>query len=598
MPLALSAYPVPAFNTGLGVHGGPNLSFPMGEHPSDWPWWADELQAMGVTWLKLLSGGTSALECARYFMGRGIMPVVRLFRASPNPGCMVEDDPLGRGAVAQFVAAGVKYFEVNNEPNLLDEWAGDKNAEGVPAKWQQYNPYQPDVVADSWLKDARFVLDEGGFPAVPAMAPGGHFNDMDFLRGFFEHIIADGKAGLMAEGVWLSVHPAALNHPIDYPADNVNQRGVAVTPDEYGQHEWAGSIDWVNAERVRGKNPGQTLLSVNADGKDTGGSIGWQKWRAVGELFHEYFGFYVPVIGTEGGWWPNRLDDPRYFKTSVWDVSYNTRLAAEAMMRGDYPGWFFATGHWSLASKGMGGDMVWEKDTWYSPVNGNQPVIDHLKAMVKTAKPAPVDVVPPVVPDPPPPNVLTDAQIVDCLGAAGFDGEAKVTMFAIILWESGGDASARNGNNPDGGVDRGLVQIHFPTHAASVTIAQAYDPRFSCQYAFTLYQTPLGFGHWSGYNSGDYLRFLDRARAACGAQLPSPEELRRFAWESCIGVPEDAALMRRGRELGLVPICGEGRDMIGCGPYVGQVFTDGNGGMVLLYCRDQAPYSPVYQQAL
>ena len=41
-------------------------------------------------------------------------------------------------------------------PNLFDEWAGDKNAEGIPFSWQDINGRQAEAVAD--LINARTTL--------------------------------------------------------------------------------------------------------------------------------------------------------------------------------------------------------------------------------------------------------------------------------------------------------------------------------------------------------------------------------------------------------------------------------------------------------
>jgi hypothetical protein len=98
------------------------------------------------------------------------------------------------------------------------------------------------------------------------------------------------------------------------------------------------------------------------------------------------------------------MTDPRYYRLSAYDVSDLTRKTFEAMMRGDYPDWFFAHCPWILASKLMGGGMEWEPDCWYLAGDGGpqaQPVVQNLKEMVKVVKP-PVDDGEPIPPEPPP----------------------------------------------------------------------------------------------------------------------------------------------------------------------------------------------------
>ena len=62
----------------------------------------------------------------------------------------------------------------------------------------------------------------------------------------------------------MAIHNYTLNHPLDYPDDDVNQRGKALTEADYdAEGAWAWDnmpMDTINAWRWQDKNPGDTIL--------------------------------------------------------------------------------------------------------------------------------------------------------------------------------------------------------------------------------------------------------------------------------------------------------------------------------------------------
>ena len=401
--MKLSQYPRPKDDTGLGIHGGANAFYPLGERSSDYPYWINELQQMGFKWYKLTVAGDAGGEAISALIKAGITPVVRMYRPEPNPGTMVDDDPKGKEWLKRYIDLGARYFEVNNEPNLLGEWKGGwGSSDADPTEWKKGN--QPQRVAQSWVKDAEYVIAAGGLPGTPALSPGGHYNDVDFFRAFLAWLKEHKYDDLLAQGCWIAIHNSTLNHPLDYPADEVNQKGTPVTQQEYNKYQWAGDINFVNGERARGKNPGQTLLSVDANGKDTGGSNCWLKFQAYHDLFVQTFGFELPILGTEGGVWCDVLADPRYPKVSVEMQRDWTVEICRKMMANEYPDYYFCTGFWLIANRGMGSPTSngFENDAWYSPwrseTGGHLPVVDALKALPKKVRRAPADALPPPQP--------------------------------------------------------------------------------------------------------------------------------------------------------------------------------------------------------
>ena len=622
----LSWYPRPPDDTGFGLHGSASNSFGgLLEHKDANPALVAELKRRGVRWMKLVAGGDNCLETSALLLANGIMPIIRFYVAEqwPRPlsACVDLAD-----LVRAYVAVGVRYFQTGNEPNLLLEWQrGWGSSDEDPTEWKK--GAQPDRVADAFAIDARIILDNGGIPLTAPLAPGGNYNDIDWFRTYCQVLRNKGHAGLLQEGIAIGAHPGTLNHPLDYPFDKVNQEGEQLTREEYERHStWAGSLEWVNAERLRGKNSGQHLQSVfppghELAGKDSGGSNCWLKWRAYHDVWVEVFGFEVPIISLEGGVWVGeklgpepfndaRIYDPRYPAVSKERHKEWILAILHQFSDGQVPEYLFNVMFWLGGGAGWGGQhQPFERDAWWSHYweGGRLPVVDALLASpALPRKPYQGTDSTPVEPVT---RTLTFAEVAALTEKHGFVGEERVIMTALVDAESRRVTTAVGQNLDAAGnvlsEDLGPGQVNggwVPDLIAAGIIARRadlFDPDMNmaaCRYVYLI----QGFGAWCALDSERYEKALPKAQEAVdamdAAKTPTPEQLRRFAWESCSGVPEDAALMKRGRELGLVPICGEGRDMIGCAPYVGQLFTDGQ-RMVLLYCRD-GQWDTVYQEDL
>jgi hypothetical protein len=523
-------YPKPPQDSGLGIHGGANAWFPLGE---DGPAWAiGELKAMGFTWVKLLDVDGSSLECVRECKAAGIEPVIRLYRHWPNPGTLA-DAPKTKEAVPALVSAGARYFEVNNEPNVNWEWRDDT----MP-------PDAPEQVARDFMVDADYVIACGGIPLIVAMSPGGHWDDMDFLTRMLRYLKAHwGNMALCA----IACHNAALNHPLDYPYDAINQSA---------------------------ENAGQELL-------DPGASNGWLKYQAVHDLVSQETGLDLPVLSTEGGIWPGEAQDPRYPAVTPAAVTEGYRQIRADMRAGKYPDWYLCTGFWLMANRGMGNpDMSFEYQTWY---NSNGTWIDSVaqyKADGAFVRP------PYVEPEPPADNWLTDQQIADVLADAGFTGSGWTIGVAVVLAESGGRTDAVNeaGNTPPSR-DRGLWQLNDYWHP-EVSDDCAFDALCSSVEAYRISDGGEYWGAWAAYNAGTYLDYWDRAEAVTCGSGPSEEDLKNAAWNAMlVNYNPDAALVKyaAAHDLG-VPLCNEYKFTVDCAFYVGQVFI-GDGGPVFCYCK-------------
>ncbi len=373
--MELSEYPRPAYDTGIGFTG-PQVNYPFGR-PEHWGRWLAELRAMNASWYKAMldeNAGEQPLAAVKFLLDNGIMPVVRVYRREPNPGTL---SAAGFRTIEKCVKMGVRYFETNNEPNLHVEWHGGRCVIPMPDAAYQ--------CAEDWLVDARVVLDLGGLPAIPAMAPGGNFDDMWFLASFLD-VVKDRPAILSK--AWVAIHNYALNHPLDYPDDDVNRNGTPLAQADY-KPEWYNHLPLahVNAERDTGKHPGGSIM-------DPGESNGFRKYEGVANLCLEELGRVPPVISTEGG--PvmdvGFSNDPRYRTVLTQDV--HAGVAAEMarrMVGGELPDYYFALCYWVLANKLHENPVEagFEGHAWYPHWKPDGiDAVRVLKALPKEARPA------------------------------------------------------------------------------------------------------------------------------------------------------------------------------------------------------------------
>lgn len=367
----LQDYPRPKNDTGIGVHwsAGYPAMVGMGQIRD---FWLPELFAMGVKWVKV-ANHDGAMEFVELLLKNDIMPIVRIYRPQPNPGVLNEKE---LAAVRSLVAAGVRYFEFNNEPDLGVEWQS-----------RQVPPDAPRIVAQNAIVDMEAILKLGGYPAVPALAPGTTWD----LVG---EICRLGRRDLFAEPVWQAIHNYSLNHPLDYPYDPGNQQGAPYTADFYNRlaaEKWDGdawqgwSLEQVNDERRRNANPGATAFEDPSC---------WRAYERYDKLIRDQIGRSLPLLATENGFTVGERPDPRYPVTTPQMHMAQTLEACRIMMgtssRFDHaPDYYFCTGFWLLANYNLGSwAPEWEGQAWYSSrwPDGRLPTIDALKTEPKQTR--------------------------------------------------------------------------------------------------------------------------------------------------------------------------------------------------------------------
>ncbi len=423
MPLSLSDFRRPPQDNGRGVHGIATIGWNGGAETMDF--WVGELQALGVKWFKTLDDGGDSLALCKKLIAAGIFPVVRILRHDPPPNDSPEPNPGHMGAreeqtVKKLIDAGVLYFEVSNEPNLGAEW---KNG-AIPAKMED----AAKLVALNWLFDARFILDAGGYPALPAISVG---NNMDLIGA----LVSLGRQDILLEGCWIAIHNYGLNHPLNYPSDRVNQTAAPLSADDYDfglLTRWVwwnldqgrpDSLDQVNQMRVNGKNTGMTVLQDHSC---------FREYEFYDALAQKYLGRSIPILSTESGPLVGRREDPRYPRITP-QIHSDLTVAMFEFMQREAPDYYFANTPWVLLPS-----AGWQQDAWYGDfwerafqngtrthapvppfdvpgvhVGANLPVVDAVKAMANVSRleralpPAPVPPaqipLPTLQPPPPPP---------------------------------------------------------------------------------------------------------------------------------------------------------------------------------------------------
>lgn len=369
--MELHEYPRPPHDTGIGLHWCPGYATAVGVNRIR-EFWIPELKAMGVKWVKIFNHD-GALDFAELLLSEAIMPVVRIYRPTPNPS------RLGVKEVVQidaFLRSGVRYFEFNSEPDQDSEWRGGR----APAN-------AIDLVTENTIANLEIILERGGMPGIPAVANGSRWD----LVG---KIIAHGRKDLFTGPVWQAVHNYARNRPLDYPYDIGNQEGAAYThrfyqvllDEEWAENPWRGrSLEDINRLRRDRGAPGATVADDPAC---------WLAYEHFDTRIRSHLGRSIPILATECGYLIGEDLDPRYPATTP-DLHMAQTLEACRIMMGvsqrfqAAPDSFFCTAFWLLANAQLGNSSPWwENHAWYSDrwPGGALPIVWALKAEPKIAR--------------------------------------------------------------------------------------------------------------------------------------------------------------------------------------------------------------------
>ncbi len=369
--MELHEYPRPANDTGIGIHWCPGYAVAVGMARVR-EQWIPELRALGVKWVKIYNHD-GALDFAELLLAEGFMPVVRIYRPTPNPGRLSLREIVH---IDSYVRAGVRYFEFNAEPDRDSEWKGGR----VPANGQE-------LVAEDTIVNMEAILERGGMPGIPAVSSG---STWDLIGA----IIARGRKDLFDGPVWQAVHNFARNRPLDYPYDIGNQEGAAFTErfyrtvadEPWEENAWRGrSLAEVNRLRMDRCAPGTTVREDHA---------GWLAFQHFDERARHHLGRSLPILATEGGYLVGEDSDARYPATTPNLHMAQTLEACRVLMGTSSrfpaaPDYLFSVAFTVIANQQLGGSSAWwEKFAWYSQrwSGGALPIVRALRAEPKVAR--------------------------------------------------------------------------------------------------------------------------------------------------------------------------------------------------------------------
>lgn len=392
-PLPLSAYPRPPADNGLGIHWSTHLYAQSDEATS---YFVSELSRMNIKWVKLLVDGLTNRDydqTIEELVNRDIMPIIRIYQRCNKPYNAQQLDAL----VRHYVAKGVYYYDLYNEPNQPGESGG----------WCEESEPQPAYLAQIWADAARTIYLAGGYPGLPSFfAPDQKLPNWRnaFFYQFFDALRQQGNEDALYFA-WASIHNYNINHPPTYPYDEVNQSGRPLTDAEIARYNLsppevaemnlrraiagilkerplteqdarrfglsAAEVEEINRQFAAGELMGFTLYDD---------STAFFHFIAYRNQFYDMFGFDIPMISTEGGATKSSAEDPRYPKVDGPTVAEWTLWSADYMLD-NAPNYYFATNTWLLAQSALDyNEPVWEVNAWYHDRAGNQePVVDALK---------------------------------------------------------------------------------------------------------------------------------------------------------------------------------------------------------------------------
>lgn len=335
----------------------------------NWSYWAEQLQAMGIQFVKLLDAGNgSSAQLCIELLRLNITPVVRMYRPRPNPGQLsavfttvprnpAQLTPSNIDGVKRLVDVGVRYFETNNEPNLSVEWNA---TDWASLGWED----KVHLCMNAWVGDAIRVLDAGGLPAFPALAQCGHtmnegaIGSIPFYSEAFRYLAAVRKEDvrqLFQRGAWLAVHDAVLNH---FYLDEVGNWHFEYPYDPVCQKDQPGKTIMQDDNSLIGHRA-PLIIIANTLGQDIAPVV-----------ISTEGGIFVPANGNQV--WDNRYPAVTYQTQAQGTVAMFEWLERNAPeVKAMCP--------WLIGNETLGHhDASWTQDAWYHK-DGPRPVVQAMR---------------------------------------------------------------------------------------------------------------------------------------------------------------------------------------------------------------------------
>lgn len=333
----LKDYPRPKDDNGIGIHFGldvrENANRPNVSQGIEW------LQQINAKWALLATQDWVQMgKAASKIWAAGVMPVCRNI-------CRIDKVVDWETGVKVLLDAGIPpYIQIFNEPGDTREWRGHPNIHHF---------------GGAWANAATQVYDSGGYPGMGAIL------GQDEWLAAFNAVKGINRMDIWNRA-WFCVHNYGSNHPIDYPYDDVNQKGTPASMDEYAHSHFSLPIGEVNALRRSSAHPGATVMT---DDTCVLRFLEYKEWMV------ESLGYCLPMIGGEGGWEWGSEEDHRYPKLGADEHASRTRQMFEWFSRGvlsngaPLPDELFSVAPWIMADWGA-------DDWWYGVLGTKQGTID------------------------------------------------------------------------------------------------------------------------------------------------------------------------------------------------------------------------------
>lgn len=331
---------------------------------------------MKMGWIKLNTFTTLYVKDIKRFLGAGMTPIVRVFE--PKLGNKAPTAPM-MTLYREYFDAGARWFELYNEPNLVEEWEGRDRVD-----WRDTAGIIGPMM-ENWLNWAETILSWGGYPAFPALSEtileqSAAVKWMEAMLGYLRDNVTrfDRFRAIANSGLWVATHPYIFNH---FYQEGSNPR-TPRPPGLLNAFEPGWHFEYPYDPLSQSSDPGRTVFGGTPKtpyGDPTGliaMGIAFMTWYA------DWFGGgAVPVIGTEGGIFPVPRDG-NFYQADTRYPPYDQFSHAEATVAmfkwiaEVAPPWFF-------------GVCLWKEDDYFSPSPAN--------AVVRLQNtPAPVKDVPPL----------------------------------------------------------------------------------------------------------------------------------------------------------------------------------------------------------
>lgn len=331
-------------------------------------------------WVKLVSANDEFVPNIPELLAAGITPIVRIYRAR---SCGQPADAAAYAAIERYINAGVRWFELWNEPNLGNEWPEALEPGMDPNNIAGYIA----PLMNHWMDWAERVAQLGGYPGFIALSPGDSlpFAATVWMRNMMQYLRDahyDRFRYVQGNGLWCATHPYIYNHfSQEIPGGGpLSARGPSTqTASEGGWH-----FEYPYDAICQADDPGRTVWggTPNTPYGDPVGLI--SMGQAFMELLTEFFGGgVVPVIGTEGGIWPwpgpgdpPRVDDSRY-PGYTWESHAEVMTAMFDWIASDEaPPWLF-------------GVTLWKEDDYWANPGGLPPTVRRLESTSPPVKSVP-----------------------------------------------------------------------------------------------------------------------------------------------------------------------------------------------------------------